>query len=85
MTRRPSGPMSARPDSKTVARTPRTVTGFALFMLFPAAIVFAVSFPVAALATVAGAVLTKLHRRWRTARRTAATDAPGIARGVTHA
>lgn len=84
MTRLPSGPLSARPDNKTVARAPRTVTGFALFALVPVAIVVAVSFPVAAVAAVAGAVLTKLHHRWLTARRTADTDSAEIARMATH-
>jgi len=46
--------------------------------------VAAVSFPVAAAAAVGGAVVAKLHRRWRTARADTDAGATGLPRTPTH-
>ena len=53
-------------------------------MLFPVLLVAAVSFPVVAAAAVGGAVVAKLHRRWRTARADTDTGATGFPRTPTH-
>lgn len=84
MTRRPSRPLSARLGNKPTAQPPRTAVGLAALMLLPVAVILAVSFPVAAVAAVGGAVLAKLHRRLRTARTDAEARSVGLRREVRH-
>jgi nitrate reductase NapE component len=83
MTRYELSPLPARHSDEKATLPPRTIAEFALFMLFPVAIVLAVSFPVTAVAVVGGAVFAKLHDRWRTARRPADSSTVEFSRNDT--
>lgn len=83
MTRYASGPVSTHHDDESVSRPPRTVAGFALFALFPVALVLAVTFPLTAVAAAVGAALATLPRRLRTARRRTDAGSVGVSHGTT--